>query len=467
MRNVFILILSILLSAEPEILEWPVDANQAAVLTAPQRFINVFATRRFGKTLHIAAPALWTEGLSDPKSFSCYTAPTIAQLDECFHELTQSDIGAELAMPYISKILSRPYRIFWKSGGRTEFRQSGNPLALKGRGYKRVIIDEGQDVKSDKVIRALLPTIADKRDASGNYIGRLMVLGQPRGEDWRYKTFVEGAIRDPKRYTSFTFTALQAWAFMGERGLVELAECKELYGPAVFDEDFMCSLVADTGAAFSDANINNAITPRSEPIPFPRVEKSGRPYGYLLSMDLGRMGDPSCINVFEFSERKADGSMGEIRLAHNQYIKLMTPHSEQARVAKSISHRYGNCMVVVDATGGGGGNKHEQDDVLKWYRNEIPETNLREFCWSPANKRPIMESMDFAMEKGLVRIPACYEQLIKEIRSYRKYKTREGNWTFRGKDNTHDDGVPATAAGLHFINRGWVFMPGNQYKGMM
>ena len=452
---------------------WPVDANQARILTAPQRIINVDASRRYGKTRYIAAPKLALTAINKPGSFACYTTPTLAQLDECYQELTEGE-HSHLTLPEIKKIRTKPFRIWWRNGSRTEFRQSGNPLALKGRGYSLIVTDEGQDIRGERFARAVVPTIADKRDAAGNYIGEFMVLGQPRGEDWRYRMIVQPAtVADaigfnPSKYASFNLSCYDAWAFQGPRGLQELQDQRHAVGDAVFAEDFECQRLADTGAAFATRHYEKFYRQPEVDVIAPRMQGNGLPFNYFISADLGKNDDPSEFGVFEYGRRNNLGIVDHIQLVDLVSVPLGTDHAVQASRLATLSTRWNSCPVAIDATGGADGNRPlVKNQTLEHYRRTIPTVSLYEWLWNGSNKNALVEDMALMNELGRWCLPLKFTKVFQQIRDYRKYKNSRGFWCFKGKDNTHDDCVPMVMLGLHFINQGRVGPAGLTHRGPM
>ncbi len=135
--------------------------------------------RKVGKS-HLAADAIILRSLRQRNHKTLYASPVSSQHDEVVeHILETPGIDA-----FISRTRTRPFRILFNNGSRAEFRSFEKAKNIRSRGVHYLIVDESQDVSQHVFETVARPLI------SANY-GSILMLGQLRGRDWRYRGYFE------------------------------------------------------------------------------------------------------------------------------------------------------------------------------------------------------------------------------------------------------------------------------------
>lgn len=130
--------------------------NQLKILREQKRFNVVNCGRRFGKTVLAKDILLEDNGIIDGYPVA-YFAPTYKMLGEVWKSLI------ETTYPIISYKSETDKRIEFVTGGHIDFWSLEDPNSIRGRKYKKAVIDEAAVVKNlkeawTKVIR---PTLTD------------------------------------------------------------------------------------------------------------------------------------------------------------------------------------------------------------------------------------------------------------------------------------------------------------------
>lgn len=401
------------------------------VIKCRERYLGVFAGRRWGKTIGVCYNRIINRCLSDKNIRYWYVTPSYSQCWSCYDAL----ITHYKLNRFITRKKMQPYpQIWWYNGSVVGFRSFDRPGNLRSAGLDEVWFDEIQDIDEKSFWAVARPLISDRR-------GTLGVSGQFRGENWYHDAFYIPGQEGPnkkKGYKSWRFPSSSGIVFQSEEGKQELQEVKEQLPRAVYEQEYECIPIANQAAVFDPYDLKLCIGGTNSP--------TGS--GCITGLDLGRVVDPSALVVLDPSR---------CQIIHSEIRPLKEKHDVGAKYAAALASRYGSALVI-DSTGGATGGKVSRQDVhVKEYRKAYP--NLHEVYITQAVKINLIHSLSLMIEQHKIIIPEENEQLIQQLKSY-EYKYKSGNFVFSGPDGHEDDLVMALALALHGFNRGWFTKPG-------
>ena len=226
----------------------------AHVALRPHRFKALRCGRRFGKTEF--AKGWIAQGLLQGEECAWF-APQHVIMSEVFSELSR------MLAPLIEASSKNPPMIRLSNGGRIDFWSLENPIAGRGRGYDRVVIDEAAftkdgDNRSDNSMMAIYekgikPTLFD-------YGGEVLVCSNSAGKN--QDNFFYNICNDPQygfhEYHATTMDnpllpkrtrdeSLEAWRQRREKFHAELRTGND---PLVYAQEYLAEFVDWSGVAF-------------------------------------------------------------------------------------------------------------------------------------------------------------------------------------------------------------------------
>lgn len=408
---------------------------QKEFIFCPARFMALMAGRRAGKTEAIKARI--KVRTRRPGFRYTYITPLSYQALEVYRQLT-SDLTYK---HNIKRQRERPFpHYFTRSGSVVNFRSMQRPEGLRSTGEDEICGDETQDnVYTERDLDTIImPMLSDRR-------GSLVLAGQFRGDDWRYKRFwvpgqetIDGK-PNPKNqrplYWSWQVPSSAGYVFNTQGGPEELALQKSLIPAGVWEQEWACIPTANSKAVFPSAQIK-AIS-HGDATLTPRVGRT-----YIMGLDLGRVVDRSAIVVLEVET-------GTIVYAHK--LPQRMEHATQAKEAAKIAGTFRAC-VVIDVTGGATGGHAHKDSYAQFYRQHIRD--LREFYWQKANKEKVISQLSLEIEQKQISIPEAHTELLKELSAY-EYEYKHGYYDYHAPKNEHDDYVAALAMAVWGRKCGW------------
>ncbi|MCX7934159.1 MAG: hypothetical protein N3A66_02745 [Planctomycetota bacterium] len=341
--------MSVTLVEQVEIVLKGTPQQREVVMDRVARRLAVFAGRRFGKTVgivrnRIIARCMETEGFR-----YLFTAPSFSQVEEEYEEIGSHP---QLA-PYIKHVKSQPHpRIDFDNGSMVCFRSLDKPKFLRGGGWDEVWVDEIQDVPELVWYQILSPLVADRR-------GVLGCSGQFRGtEYWTYKQlYLPGQDRSQNWIRSWSFPTWEGFAFQTPEGKAEIERYRKTLPAAVFDQEFACIPTANQNAVFRPQDIEAV----KGGVPCDSAREGG---AYVIGLDIGRIVDPTAIVVLEIPSNI---------VVYCEVRPIREKHEDTAQHVARISHRFGDALVVMDATGGAGASATlgDSDAYVKYYREAL------------------------------------------------------------------------------------------------
>ena len=399
--------------------------DQIEIIQARERFLGLFAGRRWGKTATVRNRIIYKT--ATPGFPYWYVTPLYSQCYAEYESLTNHPIFRR----FIRRSKTQPFPQIWLNNGSTiGFRSFENPKSLRSAGLGEVWVDEIQDIKMDGFWPVIRPLISDRR-------GTLGVSGQFRGHNWYFKQFFKPGINPRnKLYKAWRRPSSTGLMFQGPAGRKELSIVRDQVPPAVYDQEYDCIPSANIAAVFPpkqvDAIIGGRISTKS---------RAGR--RYIMGLDLGRVVDHTALVVLEVET-------GQV--VHAEKFPLNRKHAEYAKLAGDVARQYG-ALTVMDTTGGATGGRAKPDEYVKLYRQRIPD--VRTFFWGSRNKESIIAHMGLEIQSCKIRIPKAFIDLEDEVRSY-EWTYRNGYYDYHAADGKHDDYVAALAQALWARRSGWV-----------
>ena len=398
--------------------------DQIQMITAPERFLGLFAGRRWGKTATVRNRIIYRL-MNRPGFYYWYITPRYSQ---CFEEYELFRNHPKLRR-FIRRGKGQPYpQIWFNNKSRIGFRSFEKPVGLRGGGLDEVWVDEIQDINQKQfwpIIRAL---ISDKR-------GTLGVSGQFRGHNWYYKQFYKRGINPKnKLYRAWRRPSSTGIMFQSPAGIEELEIVKSQVPPAVYDQEYDCIPSANVAAVFPPKQIDAIVGGKPSG---PRASKT-----YIMGLDLGRVVDHTALVVLEVETGA---------VVHAEKFPLGMTHATYAKLAGDIAKRYA-AVVIMDTTGGATGGHAKSDEYVKLYRQQIKD--VRTFWWSAQTKEAIIAHTALEIQAAKIKIPEEFDDLIDEVRSY-EWDYRNGRYDYHAADGKHDDYVAALAQALWARRSGW------------
>lgn len=261
---------------------------QEEIALCPARFQFCAGGRKVGQT-HLAGNAILLRSMRQRNHKTMYASPVSSQHDEIVDHILNTP-GAD---DVILRTRTRPFRILFKNGSSAEFRAFEKSKNIRSRGVHYLILDESQDIKEKAFETVARPLV------SAHY-GSILLLGQFRGMDWRYKKFFEPGQAAPgcelnpvdfgtPRYKSWKIPTSMGPSFQGERGQLELEIAKSQMSAWSFAVEFLCEICSNPSAAFRAENLERIIKGTSAE-PRPRTP-------YVIGLDIGKVVDPSAAVI--------------------------------------------------------------------------------------------------------------------------------------------------------------------------
>lgn len=416
---------------------------QEEIALHPARFQFVAGGRRVGKSW-VAAYRIILRSLRKAGHKTMYASPVSSQHEEVVDNI----LGVEGVEEYIENTRTRPTRIRFKNGSRAEFRAFERAKNIRGKGIHDLIVDESQDISQRSY-----ETVARPLVSAGS--GSILLLGQLRGRDWRYRNYFEpGQVKPgtPTNPIDFGQPRFKSWlvpsplgpAFQSEKGRLEIQLAKAELSPWIFAQEYMCELCANPNAAFRADLLERIKNGRPN-----QPDKAGR---YVLGFDIGKVTDCSAAVVL-------NSKTGQIE--HSEKFPLGMEHAQQARKLGALARQWNDALVILDATGGAAPGGSVKNEYIKLYSSQCPAHHLLYQVWQ--NKAAMMECLALEIEQQKINIPPEFESLHEELQQY-ECEYRNGIWRFHGPDGHGDDLVSGLSMAVYARVQGWSSVIGT-YRG--
>jgi len=378
-------------------------AGQRRILDEQQRFNVVNCGRRFGKT-KIGLNLLIEIALAGYPV--AWFAPSYRTLLEPWRE------ALKLLGPLIAHKNTSERRIELITGGVIEFWSLAKADNIRGRKYKRVLLDEAAMVPHLKAAweEVISPMLADMR-------GDAWFFSTPKGKNYFHDLFVRGQDATQPEWMSWQMpTATNPFISPDE---IE-TQRRQLPSTA-FEQEWLAQFLADGGLFRKISESAIAVA---------QVDAAGRPapilnHTYVFGLDWGRENDYTVISV-------VDTTAGE-----QVYVDRFTEVDYELQKGRLIAlvDVFKPLAILAEANNMGG-------PLVESLRNSgLP---IQPFWTSNSSKKEIIDGLALAMEQGSFRfLPAAVQ--LAELRSFEQTRLPSGLWRYAASGSGHDDCVIALA----------------------
>lgn len=388
-------------------------AGQRCIFAEARRFNVVACGRRFGKTIggidRLLAPALAGYPVA-------WMSPTYKMLSEVWRE------AKRLLKPIAKSINSSEKRIELITGGVVEFWSLTNADSIRGRKYKRVVIDEAAMVPGllDAWNLVIRPTLTD-------YKGDAFFLSTPKGRNGFYTLFLRGQDALQPEWAAFQMPTTTNPHIDPSEVDAARAEVPEL----VFLQEYLAEFIDDQAGLFRKV-LGAAIAEAA-------VDADGRPvaeraHSYVFGLDWGRENDYTAISVVDVT------TMEQVYLDRFSEID----YALQLGRLTALVDVFRPTVIVAEANNMGG-------PLVEALRARgLP---VQPFWTSNATKKEIIDALALAIETSTFRILNDPVQ-VGELLSFEQTKLPSGLWRYAAAGNGHDDTVISLALSYFAAHHG-------------
>ena len=350
--------------------------------------------RRFGKNIFLQDLAVET-ALKQQAPIG-WGAPVYKQTLDDYRTLKNT------LAPVIDRFSSAEMRLEIRGGGSIEFWSLDKPDNIRGKKYKRFIVNEAGMVPKLLEIRDFIisPTLID-------YKGDEYHAGTPKGMNGFFRLF---------NIDADGWARWQMPSYVNPHIPVsELDDLKLTMTERAFQQEIMAQFLEDGGGVFRF--VRDAATLKPEP---PR--KDGQ---YVIGADWGRTEDPTVFIVLELGVNKV----------RRMDRMTDTDFASQRMRLKVLSNSYNNAVVLAEA------NSIGQPNIEALQLMGVP---VQGFMTTNASKAQIIQSLELAFERKQIEI-LDDEVLVNEIMAYASEKLPSGLIRYNAPEGMHDDTVIALA----------------------
>jgi hypothetical protein len=361
--------------------------------------------RRFGKNILAQDLACETALGGLPIGWG---APVYKQTLDDFRTLDN------ILAPVIKKRSRSELRLELITGGTIEFWSLDKPDSIRGKKYKRFIVNEAGFVSNLLDIRnfIIMPTLIDMQ-------GDEYYAGTPKGMNGFFSLY------------NMTGEDWQRWQMSSYENphipADELDALKDTMTERAFQQEILAQFLEDGGGVFRGVR---ACAVR-KPI-------DGGVGQYVIGADWGRSNDATVFIVVDVAER-AVVAMDRM---------LDTDYASQRTRLMELSRRFNNATVLAES------NSIGQPNIEALQNMGVP---VNGFMTTNATKAQIIQSLELAFERQEIEI-LDDEILVNELMSYQSERLPSGLIRYNAPDGMHDDTVIALAlawwAGV--ANHSWV-----------
>jgi hypothetical protein len=378
-------------------------AGQQRIRSEARRFNVVNCGRRFGKTKYGLNLLVECALSGYPVA---WFAPTYKTLSEPWRE------AKKLLKPITRSANASEKRIELITGGVIEFWSLTDADNIRGRKYKRALVDEAAMVRSLKVSweQVIRPMLADFR-------GDGYFFSTPKGRNYFHELFQRGQDATQRDWMSFqlpTSTNPYIPADEIEAARLELPEL-------VFMQEFLAQFIDDNAGLFRKV-LAAAIAEAS-------LDDDGRPvaipgHSYVFGVDWGRSGDYTVVSVIDNTTKQ------------QVYIDRFNQVDYDIQKGRLISlyETFQPSIIVAEENSFGG-------PLVADLRQNLP---IQPFTTSNASKKEIIDSLALSLERGDLEILNDAVQ-VGELLSFEQTRLPSGLFRYAAAGNGHDDTVIALA----------------------
>lgn len=370
-----------------------------------RRFNIICCGRRWGKTKYCTRKLIEPALHGDPVA---WFSPTHKMLAEVWREVV------ERVAPITHKRNAQDYRIELTTGGLIEMWSLDNYDSIRGRKYKRVVIDEAAMVTNlgeawQAVIR---PTLTDLK-------GDAFLPSTPRGHNFFWQCFQRGL--DPAHVD------WQSWQLPTSTNPyidpAEIAAAQRELPERIFEQEYGARFLESAGGVFRRVRANATAT-RCEPY-------TGQ---FAMGVDWGQKNDFTVLTIIDV------GTRAVVAIDRFNQIDWAVQRQRLTNLATAWDVR----TIMAERNSIGGPN------IEALQRDDLP---IRAFDTTAQSKGPLIERLALAFEQNALSIPND-PLLIGELEAYeRTVNAYTGRSRYGAPEGIHDDMVMSLALAWHAANQ--------------
>lgn len=371
---------------------------QREVLRGARRWNAVACGRRWGKSVlgedRLIGPAL--EG--GPVA---WCSPTYKMLAEVWRDVRRA------LLPVTLRANAQEHRIELVTGGVVEMWSLEHPDAIRGRKYRRIVVDEAAMVADlgEAWNAVLRPTLTDFR-------GDGWFLSTPKGRNHFWQLFTRGEDRQEPEYAAWRMpTAANPYIDAGE-----IEDARRALPERVFRQEYLAEFLDDAGGVFR--GVREAVDAGRGAAEEPADGRT-----YVLGVDLARVQDFTVLCVLDDGGRQ---------VYHERYNRISW--ERQIESILRVARRY-RARVWIDSTGVG-------DPIFEAVRRAGVPT--QGYHLTHSSKEALIDGLALALEHGRLRLMDLPEQTA-ELLAYQYELTAARNVRMGAPEGMHDDCVIALA----------------------
>lgn len=376
--------------------------TQVTIKQHRKRFNVVCCGRRFGKNIMLQDWGVETSLVE--RLPVAWSAPTYKMLLDDWKSL------GNILAPVIIRKNEQEKTLELIGGGKIDFWSLDNADSIRGRKYKRFIVNEAAFVSDlvDIFNYIIRPTLID-------YQGGADFAGTPKGLNGFWKMYnMDGNDWQRWQYSSYANPHIPK---------SELDALRETMTDRAFNQEILAQFVED-GSLFRNVYELSTLQPTES--------VTGRQY--VIGVDWGRTYDATVFSVLD-SQSKQQVQLDRM---------TGTDYASQRLRLKALSQKYNNAYVVAES------NSIGQPNIEELQRMGVPLTG---FNTTNQTKTEIIQNLELALEKREVQLLDNDVQKA-ELTSYESERLPSGLVRYNAPSGMHDDTVMALALALWTVTGG-------------
>jgi hypothetical protein len=350
--------------------------------------------RRFGKNILLQDLAVET-GLADHSPIG-WGAPVYKQTQDDFRELSN------ILAPVILRQSVSEMRLELIGGGSIEFWSLDKPNSIRGKKYRRFIVNEAGFVPNLLDIRnyIIMPTLID-------YQGDEYYAGTPKGMNGFFALY------------NMTGDGWMRWQMSSYENphipASELDALKDTMTERAYQQEILAQFLEDGGGVFRGVRAASTLQ-RAEP------EEGAQ---YVIGADWGRSNDATVFSVIHVGKKQ------------QVFLDRMTDtdYASQRTRLQALSKRYNRATVLAES------NSIGQPQIEALQASKVPVIG---FVTTNATKAEIIQSLELAFERREITLLAD-ELQINELMAFSSERLPSGLLRYGAPEGIHDDTVIALA----------------------
>jgi len=351
--------------------------------------------RRFGK--NILLQDLAVETALAQRSPVGWGAPIYKQVLDDYRTL------ADTLAPVVTRKSGSEMRLELYGGGVIEFWSLDKPDSIRGKKYKRFIVNEAGMVNNLVDIRnyIITPTLIDMR-------GDEYHAGTPKGMNGFFQLYnMQGDDWAHWQMPSYANPHIPA---------DELDMLKETMTERAFEQEILAKFLEDGGGVFR--NVRAAATSEG-------LDRAEAGHTYVIGVDWGRSYDATVFVVVDQEERRV---VCIDRMTNTDYA------SQRLRL-QTLAERFGNALIYAESNSIGQPNIEALQQMGLYVQG---------FVTTNASKAEVIQGLELAFERSDIQI-LDDETMINELMAYQSERLPSGLVRYNAPDGMHDDIVIALA----------------------